>query len=77
MREKQARVLRGDALVHASAVRGTPRHVEGRETLLKVTHDLCSRSRGYRPYSGSRAEIAAHMAARATGVRIDESPRSV
>jgi len=43
----------------------------------RVTHDLCRRSRRYRPYSGSRAEIAAHMAARATGVRIGESPGGV
>jgi len=61
----------------ASVARGTPRHVEGRETLLKVTHDLRRRSRGYRPYSGSRAEIPAHMAARAAGVHIDESPGGV
>src|SRR2546428_2548958 len=40
------------------------------ETLLKITHDLCRRSRGYRPYADWRAEIAAQMAARAAGVRI-------
>jgi catechol-2,3-dioxygenase len=38
------------------------------ETLLKVTHDLCRRSRGYRPYADWRAEIAARMAARAAGL---------
>ena len=33
------------------------------DALLKVTHDLCRRSKGYRPYAQWRAEIAARMAA--------------
>jgi catechol-2,3-dioxygenase len=37
------------------------------DTLLKTTHDLCRRSKGYRPYADWRAEIAAKMAARQAG----------
>ena len=40
------------------------------DTLVKRTHDLCRRAKGYRPYSDWRAEIAAKMAARAAGVQI-------
>jgi len=35
--------------------------------LIKATHEMCKRSKGYRPYSDWRAEIAAKMAARAAG----------
>ena len=38
--------------------------------LMKRTHELCRRAKGYRPYSDWRAEIAAKMAARAAGVQI-------
>ena len=37
------------------------------DTLVKRTHELCRRSKGYRPYSDWRAEIAARMATRAAG----------
>ena len=39
------------------------------DTLVKRTHELCRRSKGYRPYADWRAEIAAKMAARAAGVQ--------
>jgi len=35
--------------------------------LITATHEMCKRSKGYRPYSDWRAEIAAKMAARAAG----------
>lgn len=39
------------------------------DSLLKVTHDLCRRSKGYRPYADWRAEMAARMAAHQAGLR--------
>ena len=38
------------------------------EALVRRTHELCRRSKGYRPLADWRAEIAARMAARAAGV---------
>jgi catechol 2,3-dioxygenase len=38
------------------------------EALVKRTHELCRRSKGYRPLADWRAEIAAKMAARAAGL---------
>ena len=42
------------------------------DALLKVTHDLCRRSKGYRPYAQWRAEIAARMAVQQAGLRASQ-----
>ena len=40
------------------------------ETLMAKTHEMCRASKGYRPYSEWRAEIAARMAAQQAGRRL-------